>query len=209
MRFGNIMIAGVVSVSLAPLALAQQARESMPPQHPQVENQKSDPEQQFKAGQGHEEPGAATKAEKEGAHSPPQTAGSLDKGTIKQVQEKLNERGYDAGAADGMIGPKTQAAIKEFQQSEGIEATGELNQETLAGLDIEGETAGRGEGVPMGSSSETGAIEPSDSAGYPSRGEGVQEGRGSETGAINPPGEGETQQPAGNVPMRPGEIQQQ
>jgi peptidoglycan hydrolase-like protein with peptidoglycan-binding domain len=55
---------------------------------------------------------------------------------VKQAQEKLSAAGHDAGAADGMIGPKTQAALKEFQQSKGIEASGRLDQQTLAELGV-------------------------------------------------------------------------
>lgn len=55
---------------------------------------------------------------------------------VKQAQEKLSAAGHDAGAPDGKAGPKTQAALKEFQQSRGLQASGQLDSQTLAALDI-------------------------------------------------------------------------
>jgi len=40
------------------------------------------------------------------------------------LQERLALRGYDVGAADGIIGPRTIAAIKEFQKSLGLAPDG-------------------------------------------------------------------------------------
>jgi len=50
------------------------------------------------------------------------------------------------------MGPKTQAALKEFQQSKGIQASGELNKETLAALGVSGEVTS-GSAATGGSSS--------------------------------------------------------
>ena len=55
---------------------------------------------------------------------------------VKQAQEKLSAAGHDAGTPDGKVGPKTQAAVKEFQESKGLQASGTLDQETLAALEI-------------------------------------------------------------------------
>src|SRR5262245_60272276 len=61
-----------------------------------------------------------------------------DHDTIKQAQEKLSAMGHDAGPADGIAGPKTQAAVKEFQQSKGLQASGQLDSQTLAALQTGG-----------------------------------------------------------------------
>jgi peptidoglycan hydrolase-like protein with peptidoglycan-binding domain len=55
---------------------------------------------------------------------------------VKQAQEKLSASGHDAGPADGKLGPKTQAALKEFQQSKGLQASGQLDQKTVAALGV-------------------------------------------------------------------------
>lgn len=41
---------------------------------------------------------------------------SLTEGT-RQVQQQLAKRGYDPGPVDGVAGPKTQRALRKFQQS--------------------------------------------------------------------------------------------
>jgi peptidoglycan hydrolase-like protein with peptidoglycan-binding domain len=42
-----------------------------------------------------------------------------------------------------MWGPQTEQALKDFQQAQGMEATGELNEETLSALEIDDtQTAG-------------------------------------------------------------------
>ena len=73
---------------------------------------------------------------------------------VKQTQEKLSAAGHEAGPADGKMGPKTQAALKEFQQSKGLEASGRIDQQTLAELGISGEgSASSSTGATSGSSS--------------------------------------------------------
>src|SRR3990170_1722874 len=57
---------------------------------------------------------------------------------VKQAQQKLSQAGHQV-QPDGVMGPKTQAALKEFQQAKGIEASGELNKDTLAALGVSGE----------------------------------------------------------------------
>lgn len=41
-----------------------------------------------------------------------------------RLQERLSHRGFDVGTADGIIGPRTVAAIKEFQKSLGLTPDG-------------------------------------------------------------------------------------
>lgn len=54
---------------------------------------------------------------------------------ISQVQRGLNEAGFDAGVADGILGGRTLRAIKQYQASKGL-ATGGLTLETLKDLGI-------------------------------------------------------------------------
>jgi peptidoglycan hydrolase-like protein with peptidoglycan-binding domain len=44
--------------------------------------------------------------------------------TVQAIQRRLNELGYDAGPADGLLGGKTIAAIRSFQQSIGMAPDG-------------------------------------------------------------------------------------
>ncbi|MBM3343157.1 MAG: lytic murein transglycosylase [Betaproteobacteria bacterium] len=44
----------------------------------------------------------------------------LSRAERREVQRLLNERGFDVGTPDGLIGPRTQAAIKAFQEKNGL-----------------------------------------------------------------------------------------
>lgn len=71
----------------------------------------------------------------------PQGTLALTPEMVTQVQEQLQQEGYAVGAIDGMWGPRTQQGVLEFQQAEGLEATGQLNEETLAALGIPSDAA--------------------------------------------------------------------
>lgn len=43
---------------------------------------------------------------------------------VVQLQKRLAAAGFDPGAADGIFGAKTEAALKAFQKSVGIDADG-------------------------------------------------------------------------------------
>lgn len=54
---------------------------------------------------------------------------------VKAAQQALRDKGHDPGSTDGVMGPKTQAALKEFQKAQGLTETGRLDAETMAKLD--------------------------------------------------------------------------
>lgn len=56
---------------------------------------------------------------------------------VKQVQQKLNDLGFDAGTVNGDFGEKTQAALAQFQLAHLLPASGALDDETLKALGIE------------------------------------------------------------------------
>jgi peptidoglycan hydrolase-like protein with peptidoglycan-binding domain len=89
---------------------------------------------------------------------------------VKQAQEKLSAAGMNAGQADGKLGPKTQAAVKEFQQSKGIQGSGKLDQQTLAALGVSGSSGSASTGASSGASSgSSSASSPSASSGKSSK----------------------------------------
>lgn len=49
----------------------------------------------------------------------------------EEVQRLLAVRGFDTGGSDGVLGPKSQAAISAFQQSRGLAVTGNASPELL------------------------------------------------------------------------------
>jgi peptidoglycan hydrolase-like protein with peptidoglycan-binding domain len=60
----------------------------------------------------------------------------VDRQQVKSVQEALKDKGYDPGMIDGAMGPRTSAALREFQQAEGLRVTGRLDAETRSKLGI-------------------------------------------------------------------------
>lgn len=60
-----------------------------------------------------------------------------DKGTVKQVQQALNDAGYNCGKPDGSAGKKTKAAITQYQTDKGLEATGVIDDALLESLGVE------------------------------------------------------------------------
>jgi len=54
--------------------------------------------------------------------------------SLRQAQERLNQLGYDAGTADGVMGSKTQSALRAFQSDYNLPATGRLDGATSHAL---------------------------------------------------------------------------
>ena len=55
---------------------------------------------------------------------------------VRATQEALKRKGYDPGSIDGNFGPKTSAAVKEFQKSPGLPETGLLDRKTRDSLGL-------------------------------------------------------------------------
>ncbi|MEM7199358.1 MAG: peptidoglycan-binding domain-containing protein [Planctomycetota bacterium] len=49
---------------------------------------------------------------------------------VSGVQMRLNNLGYDCGEVDGKCGSRTEGAVRKFQEAEGLQMTGQLDQET-------------------------------------------------------------------------------
>lgn len=58
----------------------------------------------------------------------------LSRAERREVQQRLVERGFDIGAVDGMIGPRTRAAIEAFQASAGLPVDGRAGARVLKAL---------------------------------------------------------------------------
>jgi peptidoglycan hydrolase-like protein with peptidoglycan-binding domain len=63
---------------------------------------------------------------------------SLSQNQVRQVQQALNKNGVRVGRVDGRWGPKTSDALKRFQQNKSIQANGQLDQQTLSDLGLNG-----------------------------------------------------------------------
>lgn len=60
----------------------------------------------------------------------------LSNADVKDVQESLNDEGYNI-AVDGIWGPQTTRAIRAYQRQNNLGVTGNLDTRTLAELDVD------------------------------------------------------------------------
>ena len=58
----------------------------------------------------------------------------LDRSARRRIQERLEAAGFDAGGADRLFGPRTRAAIRQWQESRAAPATGYLNHPAVQTL---------------------------------------------------------------------------
>jgi peptidoglycan hydrolase-like protein with peptidoglycan-binding domain len=61
---------------------------------------------------------------------------------IKKVQESLRDKGYYHAHVDGVVGPQTREAIRQYQQAENLPVTGRLDGETAGKLGVGPESEG-------------------------------------------------------------------
>ena len=54
--------------------------------------------------------------------------------TSRMLQRRLNALGFDAGREDGILGPETEAALRQFQRDAGIATDGVCGPATIAAL---------------------------------------------------------------------------
>lgn len=55
---------------------------------------------------------------------------------VAQMQQKLNDEGFDAGQVDGLWGPNTSAALRRYQAKNNLWQSGKLDPSTVAALGI-------------------------------------------------------------------------
>jgi peptidoglycan hydrolase-like protein with peptidoglycan-binding domain len=85
----------------------------------------------------------------------PHTMGSqksASSDTVRQVQQALQSKGHSTGPIDGILGPNTESALREFQRAQGISVTGRADQQTLASLGVASSGADRSN-LPSGTGS--------------------------------------------------------
>jgi peptidoglycan hydrolase-like protein with peptidoglycan-binding domain len=144
MRLTHLALTGVTAFSLATFALAADEAKQGAQQQGSAQT-----EQSAQTSQG----SAAAGASAQGG-----SAMTQNEQVVRQVQEKLKSAGHDI-QVDGVWGPNTQAALREYQQKQGHQPTGELDEQTLSALGVEAEGA-----AATGGSSGSGTSQPSSGA---------------------------------------------
>lgn len=79
-------------------------------------------------------------SKRQGASAAPSGSASrigLSQTQVRDVQQNLASRGFDPGKVDGRWGPRTQQALRDFQQDQNLQANGRPTPQTLAALGVE------------------------------------------------------------------------
>ena len=61
---------------------------------------------------------------------------------VKQAQQSLKDKGLDPGPVDGVDGPKTHEAVRQYQKQQNLLADGQLGPQTLDSLGVKHGNAG-------------------------------------------------------------------
>jgi len=69
-------------------------------------------------------------------HVAPPKHDNISRAKLKQLQAKLNEKGYEVGKPDGVLGVNSRAGLQAFQRSVGLVADGFPSDETFSALGI-------------------------------------------------------------------------
>jgi N-acetylmuramoyl-L-alanine amidase len=59
-----------------------------------------------------------------------------DGSIVAQVQQQLARAGYYYGPIDGVLGPRTQAAIRSFERANGLRVDGMISNELIATMGL-------------------------------------------------------------------------
>jgi len=122
----KLILTLMASAAISATALAQQQGPTQPPKQDQMQQQpmqKTEPQQQGPAAR---QPGASAQQQ----ISPRTLKGE----EMRMLQQALNDKGGTNIKVDGRFGPQTAAALRQFQQQKGLQATGRLDTQTLAAL---------------------------------------------------------------------------
>jgi peptidoglycan hydrolase-like protein with peptidoglycan-binding domain len=68
---------------------------------------------------------------------PPEQRQLLTKDQIQKVQERLHAEGVNPGPLTGAMNPQTEAALRQYQEKQGLPITGAADEATLKELQIE------------------------------------------------------------------------
>ena len=67
----------------------------------------------------------------------PRVSAAPGAGNVRAMQEALKSKGFDPGPIDGVHGPQTTTAVKDYQRAENLEVTGRADSATLGKLGID------------------------------------------------------------------------
>lgn len=77
---------------------------------------------------------AATPTATPATTAPVPGTAAMGKDMVREMQTKLSAMGYDVGTPDGVAGKKTEAAVRQFQQANGLQVNGQFNPATIQAI---------------------------------------------------------------------------
>ena len=99
-------------------------------------------------------------AGQQGTHDSGTQVSNLEKEKKKNIEQALQDKGFEPGSVDGVIDTQTQSAISQFQRDNNLPATGMVDEQTAKELGVKIMPSQRSDRQPMeqsGSESSLGA----------------------------------------------------
>ncbi len=96
------------------------------------------------------------------------SSASMDRETVRQVQQALQSKGHNPGPIDGVMGPRTRSALQAYQRANNLTGAKGLDQQTMSSLGVQasaGSSAGGSGSMAGGSTSGSSAGGSGSSAG--------------------------------------------
>jgi len=81
----------------------------------------------------------------------------LTRAQTRMLQQALNSGGLDAGPVDGIMGEKTKQALQKYQSQKGLNASGQVDRQTMAALLSERGKSGAAGGMDRQTASHKGS----------------------------------------------------
>ncbi len=94
------------------------------------------------------------------ANATDKLADKTERMDVRHMQQALKDKGFDPGPIDGIHGPRTSAAVSEYQTKEGLTVTGRLDDDTMARLNGPGTVRTGSDGTAPASPSASPATGP-------------------------------------------------
>src|SRR5690349_4085891 len=134
-NLGIILLSSVLTLGTAPLAFPRAGQENT--QQPASGSQRqtgSTTSGMQDSTTTSQDQTTTTTNKKKTTKSKSSNAGTQSKDDVKQVQMVLQQKGFDPGTIDGIMGPQTKKAIAGFQRQQNLYVSGKLDQQTLTAL---------------------------------------------------------------------------
>ena len=125
------LIAFIAAAALATPAVAQQQDPNQNPNQNADQNQNT---QQNASGQSGQQQGGQNAGQSGQQQVGQSRAMHPSRSQIRMLQQALNRDGLNAGPVDGIMGNQTRQALQKFQSQHGLNASGQLDRQTIAAL---------------------------------------------------------------------------